>query len=441
MAGSPFAPGKRPAMFRDTLSSERAGFHLLLFLLFAAPLSQAVLNFALAALVLWWVWAGNPVRDLRACPLYMKCLLLFSLVPAVAVFTSGLAPMGELAYEAHGAVKTGIVALPVYALAKARGGGAQSTVPVIAALVAGGVLASVAALASWDSAALAYPPFPNTGGANHTALYMAPVMAGAVALAWTGRTAPAVCGWVALLVLLSVSIPLRSLTAYAVMAVAGTVCVCLSILTKRYGTVLLMSACLAAVALGAAAIPGADRHWTLLKQEIDEKLHGGDWTSGRAGILRAALETHRSRLWFGAGFDQFERAASEAETRAALAREGRDYDREKHQFVHQTHGHNIWTHTLVERGLAGIVLVALFFALSGARLAGLAARALCPQAGSPAPAQLALLAAAVWTTMVIGGIGNTTLHDENGLVGVALLVWCIASLDKTAPESRTGRPA
>lgn len=442
MAGSTFARGTRVAAFQEYLSSDRAGFHLLLFLLFVTPLSQAALNFALAALVLWWLSAGNPIRDFRASPLYVKCLLLFSIVPLVAIFTSDLAPMIELASETHGALKIGIVSLPVYALAKAGGGSARSTVQVMAALVAGGVLASVVALASWDVDVLEYPPFLNTGPANHVALYMAPVMAGAIALAWTGRIALAVCGWVALLVLLSAWVPLQSFTAYSVMALVGAFCICASIVWRRYGTVVLISACLSVVVLGAVTLPGADQYRTLLNKEIDQKMYGGDWTAGRVGIFRTAIETHQRHLWFGAGFDQFKQATSRERTREALERRGRDYGREKRKFVHHSHGHNIWTHTLIERGLAGIVFVALFFALSGARIAGPVVRGLSRQAGGPVPAQqLALLAVAAWATMFVGGIGNTTLHDEHGLIGVALLVWCVTSLDKPVPEGRAGGSA
>ncbi len=441
MAGSSSARGGRITTFREYLSSDRAGLHLLLVLLFAAPLSQAVLNLVLAALVLWWLSTGNLVRDLRASPLYVKCLLLFSVVPVVAIFTSELASMGELVSEVHGAIKIGIVSLPVYALAKAMGGGTRSTTWIVGALVAGGVLASVVALASWDVAALAYPPFLNTGGPNHTALYMVPVMVGAIALSWTGRTALAVCCWVALLVLLSASLPLRSFTAYAVMVLAGIFCLCVLIVEKRYGTIVLIFSCLSVIGLGTVAIPGEDRPWILVKQEIDEKLNGGDPLSGRAGIFQTAIEIYDSHPWFGVGFDQFRRATSPERTREALESRGRDYDREKHKFVHQSHGHSIWIHTLVERGLAGLVLVALFFALSGARVVGLAARVLSRRNGDPVPAQLALLAAAVWMTTFVGGTGNTTLDDEHGLIGVVLLIWCLASRDEPVPENRMGAPA
>ncbi len=445
MAASSSIRGERIATFRKYLSSDRAGFHLLLVLLFATPVSQAVLNLALAALVLWWLSTGNPVRDLRASPLYVKCFLLFSVVPVVAIFTSDLTSMGELVSEVHGAIKIGIVSLPVYALAKARGGGTQSTIRIVGALVAGGVLASVVGLVSWvswDPATLPHPKFLNLGGPNHTALYMVPVMVGAIVLSWTGRTVLVVCGWVALLVLLSVSLPLRSFSGFAVMALVGIFCLCVLFVEKRYGTIVLMVFCLSAIGLGTVTIPGADRPWTLMKQEIDEKLHGGDAMSGRAGIFRAAIETYESHLWFGVGFHQFKRATSPERVREELERRGRDYDREKHKFVHHVRGHNLWVHTLVERGLAGLVLVTLFFALSGARVFGLAARILSRrQSVGAVPTQLALLAAAVWTTAFVGGIANTTLHDENGLISVVLLIWCLASLDEPVPENRTDGPA
>ncbi len=389
------------------------------------------MNLVLVAVVVWWLSTGTGLRDLRACPSYMKCLLLFSAVPVVAIFTSDLATPGELAAEISGAVKIGIALLPAYALAKTRWSGAGSTLRITTALTAGGLVACVFGLALWNPADLQYPPFPNSGGPNHTALYMVPVLAAAIAFAWTGGTVPMAYSLVTLVVLLSVSILLRSLTGFLVTACVVAFCAYISISGKRYRIIVGVAACFAVVTLGfTAGVPGAGDYWAPLKQEVGDRVHGDNKTSSRAEILRTALEIWDDHPWFGAGFDQFERATSEARTRLKLQEDGRSYDREKRRFFHASDGHNIFTHTLVERGLVGFFLVAAFFALSGATVFGAARRAVRRAAADTVSAQLAILSVGAWTMMFVGGLGNTTLHDENGLVGAMLLVWSVTALDR-----------
>lgn len=422
--------------FRKSPPSDRVGFFLLLFLFFVVPLSQSLMNLGLAALVAWWLSTGNAIRDLRASPLYVKCFLLFSVFPIITIFTSHLVTMGDLIFEIPGAIKIGIVLLPVYALAKRRGGDAQSTVWIMVVLVVGGLLACIAALIQWDPADLRYPSFPNTGGPNHTSAYMVLVVTAAIGLAWTGRTIPVICSWVALFVSLLVLFFLRSLSAYVVMACVGASCVCILIIEKRYKAVIQISTCLLILTFAVAVIiPDADHHWTLLKDEINERISGDNKTSGRAQILSTALEIHDNHLWFGSGSGQFERATSEVQIRAELQKEGRNYDQEKHTFLHLTDGHSVWTHVLVERGLVGVSLVAVFFALSGLSVFRLTVRVLFRGARASVLAQLAFLSVATWTIPFVGGIATTTLHYEHGLVGLALLVWSISALEQRVAGS------
>ena len=43
--------------------------------------------------------------------------------------------------------------------------------------------------------------------------------------------------------------------------------------------------------------------------------------------------------------------------------------------------------------------------------------------------QLMFLSGATWIMLFVGGLANTTLHLEHGLVGVMLLVWSLTSLE------------
>ena len=427
-------------------SFDRVGFFILIFFLFVMPLSQAFMNLSIAALIVWWLSSGNVVRDLRACPLFMKCFLLFSVFPVVTIFTSDFAATNTLIMEMPNVLKIGIVLLPVCGLARIWGGDSRSTMWVIGAVVAGGVVASIEALVSWNPAGSYYPAFLNTGEANRTSAYMVLVATAALAAIVTGTAAFAAFWWVALPIPLVVLLLLQSLTSYAAMACIGMAWVGISVAMKRYGTVALMVAYPVTLALVAAvAVPDADRRLSRLGSEIQERIYGDDRTSSRDRILRTALEITDRHPWFGAGPDQFANTTSETRIRAELRADGRNYDMERDNFLHMTHGHSVWTNVLVERGWLGIVLVATFFVLSAAAVAKPAIRAVFHEAEDPARAGLAFLSIAAWTALFVGGIGNTALHYEDGRVGLALLVWSVTALALGESGDRLGgkseRPA
>ena len=438
-------------------SFDRVGFFIFIFFLFVMPLSQAFMNLSIAALIVWWLSSGNVVRDLRACPLFMKCFLLFSVFPVVTIFTSDFAATTTLIMEMPNVLKIGIVLLPVYTLARIWGGDSRSTMWVIGAMAAGGVVASIEALVSWNPASFEaliswnlaesyYPAFLNTGGANRTSAYMVLVATAALAAIVTGTTAFAAFSWVALLIPLIVLLLLESLISYAAMACIGMAWVGISVAMKRYGTVALMVACPATLVLAVAVtVPDGDRRLSRFSLEIQERIHGDDRTSGRDRILRTALEITDRHPWFGAGPDQFANTTSETRIRAELRADGRNYDMERDNFLHITHGHSVWTHVLVERGWLGIVLVATFFVLSAAAVAKPAIRVVFHEARDPARAALAFLSVAAWTALFVGGIGNTALHYEDGRVGLALLVWSVTALalgeSGDRPGGKSERPA
>ena len=107
-------------------SVESVGFFLFLSLLFVIPLVEALKNILIVGLFVWWLAAGNIARDLRTAPLYVKCFLLFSMLPLVTLFTSDLTDADELIFDVKGTVKFGIVLLPVYSLSMMKNGQEKS---------------------------------------------------------------------------------------------------------------------------------------------------------------------------------------------------------------------------------------------------------------------------------------------------------------------------
>lgn len=434
---------------RRHLSVESVGFFLFLSLLFVTPLTEAFKNLLILALFIWWLWTGNIGRDLRTMPSYVKCFLLFSILPLVTLVTSDLTGAEDLIFDVKGTVKFGIALLPIYSLSMMKSGQEKAAALLMITLVAGGILACVESLASLVKAGTPYTEglylhmnMRGVGHVNQSALYLTLVIISASALTWSRKTGPSVFGWATLVISSAFLIPLRSLNAFAVLACIVALWSGMLLIERRYTRILGMFTCLAIAVLSYVSIfPHAGQIWNALKTEISERFDeddgshcGFEMSSCRFNIYRTVLEIYDHHRWFGVGPDQFGKATSEAAIRTELERENRSYDLEKHKFYHTNHGHNVWLNVLVERGLTGVLVLALFFAFSGYRIVALAIHVLARRRGDCRLTQLIFLSGGTWTMMFVGGIANTTLHLEHGLIGVMLLVWSLTSLERAVPH-------
>ena len=416
-------------------SVESVGFFLFLSLLFVTPLAEALKNLLIVGLFIWWLVAGNIGRDLRTAPLYVKCFLLFSILPVVTLFTSDLTDAKELISDVKGAVKFGIALLPVYALSMIKKGQEKSVTWLTIILAAGGLVACADSFISWKQTENYFMELRGVGHVNQSALYLTLVAISAIALTWSKKSGATIVGWAALIVSLIFLIPTQSLNAYAALMGVMVFWAFMLMIERRYETILRVLVCIAVVVPGyMLIIPDSDQRWDALKAEITNRTGtrengASNWSSHRLHLLRTALEIYDRHRWFGVGPDQFWEATTEERIRAELERENRNYDLEKQNFYHTTHGHNVWINVLVERGVSGVVLVALFFALSGYRICRSAVRVLYRKSGDSRLAQLMFLSGATWIMLFVGGLANTTLHLEHGLVGVMLLVWSLTSLE------------
>ena len=181
---------------RKHISVESVGFFLFLSLLFVTPLTEAFKNILILALFIWWLWTGNVGRDLRTMPSYMKCFLLFSMLPLVTLVTSDLTGAEELILDVKGAVKFGIALLPVYTLSMMKSGQEKAAALLMITLVAGGVVACVDSFVSLVKAGESYTEelyfhmnMRGVGHVNQSALYLILVVISASALTWSRKTA------------------------------------------------------------------------------------------------------------------------------------------------------------------------------------------------------------------------------------------------------------
>ena len=438
---------KRPSL-------ESTGLFLLLSLLFVTPLADALKNLLIVGLFIWWLSAGSIGRDLRTTPLYVKSFLLFSTLPLVTLFTSDLTDPEELIFDVKGAVKFGIALLPVYSLSMRKGGREGPVICLIVALIAGGVVAGVHSLFSWERTEDSYADWMKSsymelrgvGHVNQSALYCVLASIAAIALTRMKKTSLEILGWSSLILFVIFLIPARSVVAYILFLNTIALWIGILIVLNAYGAILKMFLCCTiSVFACMTIIPDADRTWNRLAAEFSSR-YGSQksdasgcattMSSCRFHIFRTAFEIYDRHPWFGAGPDQFGKATSEEEIRAELERENRNYDHEKRDFDHNVHGHNVWITVLVERGISGVVLVVLFFALSGFRLCRLAIHVLSRKNADSCTTQLIFLSGATWMVLFVGGLANTTLHLEHGLVGVMLLVWSITSLELRAASLR-----
>ncbi|MDB5799479.1 MAG: hypothetical protein JWL63_418 [Rhodocyclales bacterium] len=164
-------------------------------------------------------------------------------------------------------------------------------------------------------------------------------------------------------------------------------------------------------------------------EKTEVNIKAGSITSARAEAAHTAIEVWRHRPLTGVGPANFS-AISPTQIESWLAERGEPYARE--HFLFSSHAHNLFFNTLAERGLLGIaVLVTLCFAWLAALL--------CRRPTADAAGwQWASWGAgwSGWCVVFAGGMFNTTLHHEHGMLAM-LGLGLLLALDT---RSRTGNP-
>lgn len=159
-----------------------------------------------------------------------------------------------------------------------------------------------------------------------------------------------------------------------------------------------------------------------LIQKTEMNIAAGSMTAARAEGAHTALEIWRHRVLTGVGAANFS-AISPQQIEAWVTERGETYTQSNYLF--SSHAHSVYFNTLAERGLLGIVTLGT---LCIAWMAALIRRR--PGADTTGAHWLSWGAGwSGWFIVFIGGLFNTTLHHEHGMLAMMGLGLLLA-LDK-----------
>ncbi|WP_340300710.1 O-antigen ligase family protein [Roseobacter sp. HKCCD5988] len=166
--------------------------------------------------------------------------------------------------------------------------------------------------------------------------------------------------------------------------------------------------------------------WSVgIQDELINLIQTGDIFSGRDKIFRAALLVWGNHPLIGTGWFSFGPVTSEVAVQAELELLGEIYDPAR--YLHVPHGHNLFLTILIERGLFG---VAILFLLLYRYL-----RFFVPIAKNnydlpKLDRAVAISAVLVVVGFIVAGFGNTTMMNEHGHAGMAIVSIAGAYLDR-----------
>lgn len=380
----------------------------------ALPLVEAPKNVFWGLFVI--VWLANSLRLRNVGQLAWQWDALFA-----ALVAAPLLSMAHTVYAPHwkelGDI-AGYVSLG-WILARTRVSGRQ-----LLALCGALILATLAGVAqgAWMLAFDAHREWlqlNSVGHVNHSALYGAGVCVLAVALVASGREALGRKGWQ-----LAVAAALLLLAAMVAFASRGAMIAALA-------GVMLVVACLARCSLRkafsilfVALLFGAAGQWGMSHligkggQSLMEKtvtgFETGQVSSYRVQAVHTAVEMFRRYPLTGVGSGGFSSVSPE-ELAGWLRERGEEFVPADYLF--SSHAHGLFPNTLAERGVVGfLVLLALLAAWS------VALWQRRPGAEAAFAVRLSWGAgAAGWAVVFVGGLFNTTLHHEHGMLAMSFL--------------------
>ncbi|MBF9028581.1 hypothetical protein FZCC0188_11705 [Rhodobacterales bacterium FZCC0188] len=389
---------------------------LIAFVLLVLPLFEAPKNvFSVLFLIVWGGYAirGHSLGRSSPFDLLILCLSIILWLPPL------FANSGDTIVSTNSAHRWTLLALFVLAVSRLDYTRLQVTV-MLAALMVGGMAAVAESFWVWSMNGKPYPEFRSVGHVNHSSMYsLIPLAAGIGALYLRERWMQ-VLSVATILSTLAFLPPSKSLTggvSITVILIVG-----LSVwAVRRWALRGLVLAVLAAsiVVMGVLASPPASG----FRDELVSRVNSHDPSSGRVMILNSALAVWDRHPLFGTGWYTFGSATSEEEVRAALAEDGREYN--PNEYAHHSHGHNLWTTTLIERGVLGVVLFSVLLALY---LRVFLPLTLDRQQLDRSDRGIAVMALLVAVGFSVAGLGNTTMMNEHGQAGMTLIAICYGCL-------------
>lgn len=389
---------------------------LIALVLFCLPLFEAPKNaFSVLFLIAWGIFAIRDRSLGRASPFDLPIAGLACILWIAPVFSD----FSEIITPINSAPRWTLLALFVLVASRfdySRG----QVVVMLAALMIGGVTAVLDSFWMWNLNGKPYPEFRSVGHVNHSSMYSLIPLATGIGALWMREWWLKALGIVAILSALAFLPPSRSLVGG--LAVAIILLVGFSVWSLRRGLTrgFISAATVAAILMGITLATPPASHF---RSELVSRIAGDDPFSNRDTILSSALAVWDRHPLLGTGWFSFGLATSEQEVRAALAEDDIEYDAAA--YSHLPHGHNLWTTILVERGLLGVVLVSALLLLYFWTFWPLALRR---DVVVPSDRGVAIVALLVAVGFFVAGLGNTTMMNEHGHAGMAIIAVCYGYL-------------
>lgn len=401
-------------------------FVLLCLFSIALPLVEAPKNIFWGLFLL--VWVGNSIRKRNFGNLPRGWDFVFAglfLIPLASLLNTAFTPQWKELGDIAGYVSLG------WMLARTRLDAAQLKMLVYCLIGAtlAGVLQGYWVLAT-DPKRI-WLQLNSVGHVNHSALYGAGIGILAATLAAVAgqmrRRRECVGSLAVALLMLGVMVGFASRGALAAYLIGVLPCVLL-LAGMRLRTLLATIA--AAIAFGVGIqfltveLTGSKNNQTLVQKTVDGVEHG-HLSSFRLQAFNTAIEMVRRYPLTGMGPANFN-AVSPEELEAWIRSRGGDFDREDYFFAN--HAHGLYANTLAERGLLGIGILAC---LGAGWIVALCRR--FPAERSDELANLAWGAGlSGFIVVFVGGVFNTTLHHEHGM----LAMLCLGLMLANAPLRR-----
>lgn len=276
-------------------------------------------------------------------------------------------------------------------------------------IVLGSIIAIFHGLVTWVGL---YPELNSVGHVNQSALYLSFSLFAALWILGYKHSSLDVALVIAhFLFILAFMAPARSLVAIITLAMILACWFTMEMICRKHYVMMIFSLVIAGfgVMMTIAVPPNYFGPFEDLKAELDERLASGtNPFSQRDRLLHSALEVG-SDAFTGFGLGSFGKATHFSQLEESVNERDGEWKKEKGKFYTSSHGHNIFSNILVERGIVGVSFVAGFLGiLSAFYVSRLRAR----------EAQRGLL---LVFTICFAGLGQSTLHVEHGQLAFVLL--------------------
>lgn len=377
--------------------------------LFVLPLLEAPKNILSILVVLLWIFQSVRRRSLgEPCSLNMPILGLALILWIAPFFSSDSDSINAL----NSAPRWTLLALFTVLAARLNYTRTQLLI-VFSALMCGGVIAVAESFWVWQINGKPYPEFRSVGHVNHSSMYSLVPLAVGIAALYVRERWLWVLGAITILSTLMFLPPSRSIVGG--MAITSVLIVGASVAMVRkwsWRGLCVATTCGTLVVIIVLLMPASDDFRT----ELFDLVTGDNVFSGRDKILNSALAVWDQHPILGTGFFSFGISTSEEAVRIALEAKGIVYD--ENLYWHFAHGHNLWTTILIERGLLGFTFInillflyfKIFFPIAFSR-----------DQLDPTDRGAAIAALLVAVGFVVAGLGNTTMMNEHGHAGMAVI--------------------